>query len=62
MNGMKLKAARGERSQQEVAKELGICTSALSMFENDVRTPNDEIKVKMAKLYHTTVGALFFDE
>jgi len=32
------------------------------MYENDVRTPNDEIKVKMAQLFHTTVGALFFNE
>ena len=38
-----------------------ISLSAISMYENGQRVPRDEIKVKLADYYHTTVQALFFD-
>lgn len=58
--GMKLKALRGERSQQAVADEVGITKSALSMYERDERTPRDEVKIKLANYYGETVQAIFF--
>lgn len=60
--GMKLKALRGDKSQEEVAADLGISKSALAMYERDERIPRDEVKVQIAKYYNETVGALFFGE
>jgi transcriptional regulator with XRE-family HTH domain len=50
---------RGERSQEEVAKALGISISALSMYEQGNRIPRDEIKVKMAEYYGISIESLF---
>lgn len=55
----KLIALRGERSQEEVAKALGISVSALSMYEQGNRIPRDEIKIRMAKYYGVTIETLF---
>lgn len=57
-----LKQARGDMSCKDVANKLGISLSALSMYESGKRVPRDELKVRMAKLYNTTVGRLFFGE
>lgn len=54
-----LRKARGEMSCKDVANKLGISQSALSMYESGKRVPRDELKVRMAKLYNTTVGHLF---
>ena len=62
MSGEALRQARGNRSQKEVANELGISISALSMYESGERSPRDDLKVRMAKLYGLTVGYLFFGE
>ena len=42
---------RGEKTQFEVAKEVGVSLSALAMYETGNRTPRDEIKIKLAKYY-----------
>lgn len=57
-----LKQARGDMSCKDAANKLGISLSALSMYESGKRVPRDELKVRMAKLYNTTVGRLFFGE
>lgn len=62
MENTKLQQARGDRTQKEVADLLGISISALSMYESGERSPRDDLKVKMARFYNTTVGSLFFDE
>ena len=58
----KLTALRGDRSSQEVANAVGISVSALWMYENGERVPRDEIKMKLAEHYNTTVEDLFFSE
>ncbi len=58
----KLINLRGDMSQSEVAKAVGISTSALSMYENGERIPRDYIKVKLAKFYNSTVGEIFFTD
>jgi transcriptional regulator with XRE-family HTH domain len=58
----RLKNLRGSRTRDEVAESTGISVSALSMYEGGNRIPRDEIKVLLARLYGTTVGALFFNE
>lgn len=57
----KLVALRGDIPQERVAKDVGISVSALSMYEQGNRIPRDEIKIKLATYYHTTVQELFFD-
>lgn len=61
-NGERLRAARGEKTQADVAKVLGITSCAVAMYENGVRTPRDEIKEKMANYYNKPVGYLFYGE
>lgn len=58
--GKRLIDLRGSKSQEAVAKDLGISASALSMYESGNRVPRDEIKVKLAKYYKVSVQNLFF--
>ena len=58
----KLIQLRGNKSQEMVAREIGISTSALSMYETANRIPKDEIKIKIANYYNTTVQSIFFEE
>ncbi len=58
--GRKLAALRGDSSQETVANAVGISVSALSMYETGSRIPRDEIKLKLARYYKSTVEAIFF--
>ena len=58
--GKRLVSLRGDRSQETVAKALGISTSALGMYETEQRIPRDAIKIALAEYYGTTVEAIFF--
>lgn len=58
--GAKLRELRGEKTQEQVARAIGITKSAYAMYERDERVPRDEVKKKIANFYHTTVGILFF--
>ena len=58
--GKRLSTLRGNKTQEKVANDCGISISALAMYESGKRTPRDEIKVKLARYYNTTVEALFF--
>ena len=58
----KLKALRGEKTQEEVAEALMISGSALSAYENGERTPRDEVKKRIAKFYGCSVQEIFFAE
>ena len=58
--GKRLRDLRGNSTQNETAKALGISISALAMYENGNRIPRDEIKLKIAKHYGKTVEEIFF--
>lgn len=58
--GERLRALRGSRSQEEVAKAVGISQSALSFYEQDLRTPRDRIKVKLCAYYKRPIQTIFF--
>lgn len=60
--GKKLAALRGEKTQAEVAENVGISTSALSMYECGERIPRDSIKIELAKYFKKSVQSIFFDE
>ena len=52
--------ARGGKKREEVANAVGVSLSAIAMYENGDRIPRDEIKVRLAEYYKTTVQELFF--
>lgn len=52
--------ARGGKKREEVANAVGVSLSAIAMYENGDRVPRDEIKVRLAEYYKTTVQELFF--
>lgn len=56
----RLVQARGERKREDVAAAIGVSLSAIAMYENGERVPRDEIKVRLAEYYKTTVQELFF--
>lgn len=56
-----LVSLRGDKTQKEVATDLGISTSALAMYEQGHRIPRDEIKVMIADYYGKSVQEIFFE-
>lgn len=58
--GKRLTSLRGDTPQEEVAMRVGISVSALSMYETGNRIPRDEIKVKLARYYNSSVEEIFF--
>ena len=58
----KLVELRGKRTQEQVAKALGISISALSMYERGEREPRDEMKKKIADHYKRSVQFIFFND
>ena len=62
ISGERLTKLRGTKSRTEVARDNNISYSTLQMYENGKRTPRDEIKIRLAKYYHTTVYEIFFAE
>lgn len=57
----RLISLRGNRTREEVAIDLKISYSALQMYENGERIPRDEIKIRIANYFNTTVQSIFFD-
>ncbi|MEK4712292.1 helix-turn-helix transcriptional regulator [Sporosarcina sp. FSL K6-5500] len=58
--GKRLTDLRGEQAREGVAERLGISLSALQMYENGQRIPRDEIKMKIARYYNSSVEDIFF--
>ena len=56
----KLVKLRGDKSRETVAKACGISVSALAMYEQGERIPRDDIKIKLAKHYKSSVEFIFF--
>lgn len=53
-------ALRGEKTQLEVAEAIGVGQSTYAMYETGKRIPSDEVKIRIAKYYSTTVQNIFF--
>lgn len=58
--GAILKKLRGNKTQSEIAHEIGISKSAWAMYEQDCRTPRDEVKIKIADYFRVPVQEIFF--
>ena len=58
----KLKMLRLKKGlkQEELAKEIGVGVSAISMYEQGNRIPRDEIKIRLAKFFEESVEYIFF--
>lgn len=59
--GEKLRLLRGDKSADEIAKAVGISVSAVGMYEREERIPRDDIKIRLAEYFKTTVQAIFFE-
>lgn len=62
--GKRLKKLRLDRMETlaTVAQAVEITVQALSLYEKGLRIPRDEIKLKLANYFNTTVDAIFFAE
>lgn len=58
--GEKLRKLRGDCSQEEISSKVGVTKSAWAMYERNERVPRDEVKIKIANYFHTTVQEIFF--
>lgn len=56
----KLKHLRGDKSQEQIANEIGITKSSWAMYERGERVPRDEIKIKIAQYFKRSVEDIFF--
>ena len=59
--GQRLRALRGEKTVNEVANAIGVCPSAVTMYEIGDRTPRDTVKVRIAQYFSRTVQEIFFE-
>lgn len=59
--GRRLKELRGDRSREEIAIAVGVTAQAICNYECGIRTPSDDVKVKLARVFETTVQAIFYD-
>lgn len=50
---------RGTRTQEGMAKELGITKSSLAIYERNKRVPSDEVKIRIANYFGKTVQEIF---
>lgn len=58
--GKRLRDLRGDRTQARVADALNVTPMAVSLWEHGDRTPNDEMKVRIAEYYGVKVTDIFF--
>nr|WP_318036133.1 helix-turn-helix transcriptional regulator [Halobacillus salinarum] len=58
MIGKRLKFLRGDKTQLEVANYLGISRSRYSHYENEYVEPDNDLLIKMAKYFCTSIDYL----
>ena len=60
--GEKIKNLREKNniSRENFANDVEISQSALSMSENGQRIPRDEVKLRIARFFNTSIEELFF--
>lgn len=59
--GARLRELRGDMSREEVAIAVGVTSQAICNYEIGIRTPSDDIKVKLARFFGKTVQEIFYD-
>ena len=60
--GRKLAVLRGNKTLEQVSRDLGISKSALAMYESGKRIPRDQVKVRISEYYNKSVPYIFFND
>lgn len=60
--GSALRRLRGEKTQEQIASDLGITKSAWAMYERGNRIPRDEVKVQIAQYFGIPVQEIFYPQ
>ena len=60
--GEKIRTLRNKKSKRKVAEELGISFSSYVKYERNERIPRDDIKIKIAEYFGTSVQDIFFGQ
>lgn len=58
--GQKMRELRGKRTKEEVAAAVNVTFSSYVKYERDERIPRDEVKIRIANYFNTSVSAIFF--
>lgn len=56
-----LRGLRGKKSREEVAMNCGVTAQAISMYENAIRIPSDDVKIKIADFFKKSVQEIFYN-
>lgn len=59
--GERLRALRGDLSQAELGRAIGVTSQAICHYELGLRVPSDVIKCKIAEYFGRTVQEIFYD-
>lgn len=49
-------------SKRKMAKMIGVSYSSMCQYEYGLRLPSDEVKVRIANLFHVSVEVIFFED
>ena len=60
--GKILRSLRADKTQEEIAKDIGITKSSWAMYERGERIPRDEVKVLIAQYFGVPVQDIFFKQ
>lgn len=55
----KLIELRGDKTKEQVSRDLNISISALLAYEDEERIPRDEVKFRIANYYNTSMQNIF---
>ena len=60
--GIRIKNLRESKgmTQEAFCNEVGITQSALSNYENGLRVPRDEVKLRIARCFDKSIEAIFY--
>lgn len=50
---------KSKKTQEQVAKEIGVTKDYISLLERGLRNPSDNLKKKLARVYSTDVIQIF---
>lgn len=55
-------ALRGDRTQKEIAEQIGMPVSTYAMIESGHRFPRKELQAKLSRFFEISVDDLFFNQ